>query len=135
MNGTQQSVKVDKLLHTDETRWAARIKGHDKNALTIEVRNHPQSFYNAYSIHIITILGFCKRQRKSKKYFHHAAVKLSLQCTCFTSNQQNLLRLYHKIKNKIRIITKQTHFGGICFRCLGVELEKIGSIHKFSEFL
>jgi hypothetical protein len=37
-NGTEQVLKVDKLLHSDDSRWAARIKGHDKNAVTIEVR-------------------------------------------------------------------------------------------------
>lgn len=37
INGTQQIFKVEKVLHSDESRWSARIKGHDEHAMTIEV--------------------------------------------------------------------------------------------------
>lgn len=49
MNGTQQVIKVDKLLHVDETRWAGRVKGNDKNAVTIEVKQ----FYMHRSPHVV----------------------------------------------------------------------------------
>lgn len=61
MNGTQQVIKVDKLLHTDENRWAARIKGHDKNAVTIEVTIiyppiHPSTYYHSnYNLHTLKL--------------------------------------------------------------------------------
>ncbi|XP_021954113.1 hemocyte protein-glutamine gamma-glutamyltransferase [Folsomia candida] len=54
MNGTQQVIKVDKLLHTDENRWAARIKGHDKNAVTIEVRSSSDSCVGIWKCKIET---------------------------------------------------------------------------------
>lgn len=36
MNGTEQIVKAEKVLNADESRWSARIRGFDQNAVTLE---------------------------------------------------------------------------------------------------
>lgn len=40
INGTEQILKAEKVLNSDESRWSARIKGYDENAMTLEVKLH-----------------------------------------------------------------------------------------------
>lgn len=44
LNGTEQIVKIEgDTLNSDEGRWSGRIKGVDKNAITLEIRSSPDS--------------------------------------------------------------------------------------------
>ncbi|ODN01465.1 Hemocyte protein-glutamine gamma-glutamyltransferase [Orchesella cincta] len=53
-NGTEQILKVEKVLHSDEARWSARIKGYDKNAMTLEVRTGADSCVGIWKCRVET---------------------------------------------------------------------------------